>query len=212
MKTNVFRKTISIVLSLLFILSCFPALPTKAEAAAPDIYDLTISNTDQQTVKGWGISPAWNRADWNRYFIDKTGAHQALYNDLGATLFRYMLPAVNGDADGNLIDAKMQEMYDLINVGEARGMHDYIISVWSPPIGMKTLPTVNGWTGTEHVKLRPEKEEAYTSYLVKAIQWLTAKGASIPVNISFQNEPLSQIVSEWCYWGGDNGVQYHRVA
>jgi hypothetical protein len=134
MKTNVLLKTISMVLSLLFILSCFPALPTKAEAAAPGIYDLTISNTDQQTVKGWGVFPAWNRADWSANLIDKTGAIQALYNDLGATVFRYMIPAVNGDADGNVIDAKMQEMYDLVNVGESRGKHEYTISVWSPPV------------------------------------------------------------------------------
>ncbi len=77
-----------------------------------------------------------------------------------------MIPAVTGDGDGNLIDTKMQEIYDLVHVAENKGMHDYIVSVWSPPVGMKTIPTVNGWTGTEHVRLRTEKEDAYTAYLV----------------------------------------------
>lgn len=210
MRRKMLKNTMSIVLSMLVMLSCFKVAPAHAETA-PEIYDLTISNTDQQTVKGWGVTPSWNRADWNRNFIDRTAAQQALLQDLGVSMFRTMIPAVNGDGDGNLIDAKMQEMYDLIRVSEDKGVHDYIISVWSPPIGMKTLPTVNGWTGTEHVRLRPDKEEAYTSYLVKAIQWLAAKGASVPKALSFQNEPLSQIISEWCYWGGDNGAQFQRV-
>ena len=206
-----FRRAGSIMLTAVLVLSAYPMWPAKAEAAST-VYDLTISNTDQQTVKGWGVFPSWNRADWNRNFIDKTGAQQALFQDLGASMFRIMIPAVTGDGNGNLIDAKMQEIYDLVHVAENKGMHDYIVSVWSPPVGMKTIPTVNGWTGTEHVRLRTDKEEAYTSYLVNAIQWLAAEGASVPKALSFQNEPLSQIVSEWCYWGGDNGAQYQRVA
>ena len=142
------------------------------------MYDVAVSGVDQQTVKGWGIFPSWNRADWNRNFTDKTGAQQALFEDLGATMFRVMIPAVTGDGDGNLIDGKMQEIYEIINAGETRGMHDYMISVWSPPVAMKTLPTVNGWTGSEHVRLRTDKEAAYADYLVKSIQWLAAHGAS----------------------------------
>lgn len=206
-----FRRAGGIFLTAAMILSAYPAWPAKAETANA-VYDLTISDTDQQTVKGWGVFPSWNRADWNRNFIDKTGAQQALFQDLGASMFRIMIPAVAGDGDGNLIDAKMQEIYDLVHVAENKGMHDYMISVWSPPVDMKTIPTVNGWTGTEHVRLRPDKEDAYTSYLVDAIQWLASKGASVPKALSFQNEPLSQIISEWCYWGGDNGAQYQRVA
>lgn len=205
------RRAVGIALTAVLVLSAYPVWPAKAEAAST-VYDLTISDTDQQTVKGWGVFPSWNRADWNRYFTDKTGAQQALFQDLGASMFRIMIPAVTGDGDGNLISAKMQEIYDLVHVAENKGMHDYIISVWSPPVGMKTIPTVNGWTGTEHVRLRTDKEEAYTSYLVDAIEWLTAEGASVPKALSFQNEPLSQIISEWCYWGGDNGAQYQRVA
>ncbi|KRF03694.1 hypothetical protein ASG89_02740 [Paenibacillus sp. Soil766] len=209
MNKLIFR-TLSIALTLMMLLSGVPVF--HASAATQAVYDLNISDVDQQTVKGWGIFPSWNRADWNRDFMGKTGAHQALFNDLGATMFRVLLPTVSGDGDGNLIDAKMQEVYNLIHVAEDRGMHDYMISVWSPPVGMKTHPTVNGWTGSEHVRLRPEKENAYTDYLVKAIQWLVAHGASAPKVLSFQNEPLSQIISEWCYWGGDNGTQYQRVA
>ncbi|MBW4081553.1 sugar-binding protein [Paenibacillus sp. S150] len=208
---KLFRRAGGILLTAALVMSVYPAWPAKAGAASP-VYDLTVSDTDQQTVKGWGVFPSWNRADWNRNFIDKTGAQQALFQDLGASMFRIMIPAVAGDGDGNLIGAKMQEIYDLVDVAENHGMHDYIISVWSPPVGMKTIPTVNGWTGTEHVRLRTDKEDAYTSYLVDAIQWLTAEGASVPQALSFQNEPLSQIISEWCYWGGDNGVQYQRVA
>jgi O-glycosyl hydrolase len=210
MRRKMLQNTMSMVLSILIIFSCFPVSPANAETA-PEIYDLTVSNTDQQTVKGWGVTPSWNRSDWNRNFIDRTAAQQALLQDLGVSMFRTMIPAVAGDGDGNLIDVKMQEIYDLIHVSEDKGVHDYIISVWSPPVGMKTLPTVNGWTGTEHVRLRPDKEEAYTNYLVNAIQWLVAKGASVPKALSFQNEPLSQIISEWCYWGGDNGAQFQRV-
>jgi hypothetical protein len=208
---KLFIKTISIALTLMMLLSGVPILHASA-AASQTTYDLNISNVDQQTVKGWGIFPSWNRADWNRDFMGKTGAQQALFQDLGATMFRVMIPTVAGDADGNLYDAKMEEIYNIINAGAEHGMQDYMISVWSPPVGMKTLPTVNGWTGTEHVRLRTDKENAYTDYLVKAIQWLVAHGASAPKALSFQNEPLSQIISEWCYWGGDNGTQYQRVA
>ncbi|MBM7563660.1 sugar-binding protein [Paenibacillus sacheonensis] len=204
------RRMFCFMLSVLIALYCLPVKPAGAEAAP--VYDVSVSGVDQQTVKGWGIFPSWNRADWNRNFTDKTGAQQALFEDLGATMFRVMIPAVTGDGDGNLIEGKMQEIYEIINAGETRGMHDYMISVWSPPVGMKTLPTVNGWTGSEHVRLRTDKEAAYADYLVKSIQWLAAHGASVPKVLSFQNEPLSQIVSEWCYWGGDNGAQYRRVA
>ncbi|MGG1519319.1 sugar-binding protein [Paenibacillus oryzisoli] len=211
MKRTVFRRAISVMLAMFIVLCAFPILPANA-AASSEVYDLTVSGTDQQTVKGWGVFPSWNRADWTRNFIDKTGAQDALFNDLGVNMFRVMIPPLAGDGNGNLVDAKMQEISDLIQTGETRGLHDFIISVWSPPIDMKTIPTVNGWTGSEHVRLKPEKEDAYTSYLVRAIQWLTAHGASVPKALSFQNEPLSQIVSEWCYWGGDNGMQYQRVA
>ncbi|MBO7744860.1 hypothetical protein I8J29_11680 [Paenibacillus sp. MWE-103] len=222
MTLSSWRRALGLSLAALLALPALPVKPagaaasaeaaTAATAAAAASYDVDISGDDQQTVKGWGVFPSWNRADWNRDFTDKTGAQEALFEDLGATLFRVMIPAVAGDGDGNLIDAKMQEIYDLIQTGETRGMHDYIVSVWSPPVGMKTLPTVNGWTGSEHVRLKPEKEEAYADYLVNAIRWLADKGASVPKALSFQNEPLSQIVSEWCYWGGDNGTQYKRVA
>ncbi|MBB6734463.1 sugar-binding protein [Cohnella zeiphila] len=209
-----FRLTLSAVLLLpaIGISAVAPIRQASAATVDPTVYNVNVSSTDQQTVKGWGVFPSWNRADWNRNFIPATGAQDALFNDLGISMFRVMIPAVAGDENGNVYDDKMQEIYDLIQTGETRGKHDYIISVWSPPIGMKTIPTVNGWTGTEHVRLRADKEDAFTDYLVNSIQWLQNKGASVPKAISFQNEPLSTIISEWCYWGGDNGVQYQRVA
>ncbi|MEK0316139.1 sugar-binding protein [Cohnella sp. 56] len=207
------KKTAGLALSMLIAWPTLQVLPGgKAEAATQPVYDVTVSGVDQQTVKGWGVFPSWNRADWNRDFTGKTGAHQALFEDLGATMYRITVPHRAGDADGNLVEVGMQEIYTIIDIAKQHGMEDYMMSVWSPPIGMKTLPTVNGWTGSEHVRLRPEKEGAYTDYLVKVIQDLVARGASVPKALSFQNEPLSQIISEWCYWGGDNGTQYQRVA
>ncbi|WP_240421353.1 sugar-binding protein [Paenibacillus periandrae] len=212
---KLFKKMLCLALSVLILLSGTMGITIRqASAAAADqtVYNVNISSVDQQSVKGWGVFPSWNRADWNRNFIPETGAQDALFNDLGISMFRVMIPVVAGDANGNVYDDKMKEIYDLVQTGETRGKHDYIVSVWSPPVGMKTIATVNGWTGTEHVRLRPEKEDAFTDYLVNAINWLKNKGASVPKAISFQNEPLSTIVSEWCYWGDDNGAQYQRVA
>ncbi|MDF2927033.1 MAG: hypothetical protein K0R57_5947 [Paenibacillaceae bacterium] len=189
---------------------CLWNWPGAANAAEEEAYDIVIHSRDEQTVKGWGVFPAWNRSDWGRNFIDKTGAQEALYNDLGVNMFRIMIPASAGDGNGNLVTARMQEMGNLIRTAYNHEVYDYMISVWSPPVGMKTHPTVNGWTGSEHVRLLPEKEDAYAGYLVRVIQWLVADGVGAPKALSFQNEPLSQIVSEWCYWGGDNGQQFQR--
>jgi O-glycosyl hydrolase len=212
---KLFKKMLCLALSILILLpGTTGILIRQASAAAVDqtVYNVNISSTDQQTVKGWGVFPSWNRADWNRDFTGKTGAHEALFEDLGASMYRITIPHRAGDADGNLVVIGMQEIYTIIDIAKQHGMEDYIMSAWSPPIGMKTLPTVNGWTGSEHVRLRPEKEGAYTDYLVKVIQDLVVRGATVPKALSFQNEPLSQIISEWCYWGGDNGMQYQRVA
>lgn len=205
------KKLIGMLLAIVLFVTLYYVSPAEA-SVSETVYDVTISSQDEQTVKGWGVFPAWNRSDWTRHFIDKTGAQEALYEDLGVTLFRVMIPVSAGDGDGNLVFSRMQEMSDLIQNAHSYGQHDYMISVWSPPVGMKTHPTVNGWTGTEHVRLLPEKEETYANYLVDAIEWLIADGASAPKAISFQNEPLSMIMSEWCYWGGENGQQFQRFA
>lgn len=204
------KKWAGLVVAAAMLSSCIAVPAAAASPAEEEVYDVVISPQDEQTVKGWGVFPAWNRSDWGRSFIDKTGAQEALYDDLGVNMFRVMIPASAGDGNGNLVPNRIQEIRDLIQTAHNHDLHDYIISVWSPPIGMKTHNTVNGWTGTEHVRLKPEKEGTYAGFLADVIQALVADGASMPKAISFQNEPLSQIVSEWCYWGGDNGQQFQR--
>lgn len=75
-----------------------------------------------------GRIPASNRSDWGHNFIDKTGAQQALLRDLGINIFRTQLPSICRDGDGNLIEDKMQEVLDLVNVCEDYGQKDYIIN------------------------------------------------------------------------------------
>ncbi|MFS0726414.1 sugar-binding protein [Paenibacillus sp. 1P07SE] len=207
---SVTRKCARVIIVAAMLASCITVPAEAASTMEDEVFDVVISQQDEQTIKGWGVFPAWNRSDWGRQFVDKTGAQEALYDDLGVTMFRVMIPASAGDGDGNLVPARIQEIRDLIETAHDHDLYDYMISVWSPPVGMKTHPTVNGWTGSEHVRLRPDKEETYADFLTDVIQALVADGASAPRAISFQNEPLSQIVSEWCYWGGDNGQQFQR--
>lgn len=204
------KKWAGLIVAAAMLASSISVPAAAASPAEEEVYDVVISSQDEQTIKGWGVFPAWNRSDWGRNFIDKTGAQEALYDDLGASMFRVMIPASAGDGDGNLVPNRIQEIRDLIQTAHNRDLYDYMISVWSPPIGMKTHNTVNGWTGSEHVRLKPEKEETYADFLTDVISALVADGAAAPKAISFQNEPLSQIVSEWCYWGGDNGQQFQR--
>ena len=84
-------------------------------------YELTVADTDQQEVKGWGVYPNSVGPDWEI----RTAAHKAIYEDMGITQFRIELRGQAGDAEGKIVDSVYRYFLSNIRLGVEHGVKQY---------------------------------------------------------------------------------------
>jgi O-glycosyl hydrolase len=175
-------------------------------AAGIKTYNVTVLPDKYQTVKGWGVFPSSVTDQW----LNKYAAHTGIYRDLGITQFRIEVRGNCGDADGNLVQEYMDTLSAHIQTAVNNGVSEYMVSIWSPPAGMKTNNKIEGLNedGTA-AALLPEKEEAFAKYLVKVFNEIKRRGLPIPIAFSLQNEPNNAFgYYQCCYYTME---QYQRV-
>lgn len=178
-----------LVLVLLFLLPVWNTVSAASQADAPvetaalsgnQEFDVTVLPETYQTVEGWGITPGSSNRIMK--FTEKTAAHDAIYRDLGITMFRMDFSEYTGDENGNLVQEWVDHQADYITKGVERGISRYLLTIWSPPEGMKNF---------NPARLKVEKEPVFVQYIVNFLNALTARGLPAPYAVSLQNEPAN---------------------
>lgn len=199
-----FKKVLTMVLSAGLLLGMMPVSFAAGETAA---YDLTVLPEQYQTITGWGVYPNSVGDGW----IGKSAAHKAIYQDMGISMFRIELRGNCGDGDGNLVPEYIDTFIENLRIGINSGVSEYLISIWTPPAGMKTNNKIEGQNedGTR-ATLLPEKEQTFCDYLVTALDYIQSKNLPAPKALSLQNEPNNAFdYYQCCYYDME---QYKRVA
>jgi O-glycosyl hydrolase len=186
--------------------------PTTTRPAAAATSVATIASTPSQEIKGWGSYPSYHHHDWGKdsNIIQRNDVQNALYLELGITLIRCELRAVYGDGNGVLNSERLNDLVQHIKVAQAKNPNiKYMLSIWSPPAGMKTPAVTNGRDSEKKpTRLRTDKEDTFVSYVANVVIYLRNNGVGLPVAIGVQNEPRSAVKWDGCVY---EAGQFQRV-
>ncbi len=164
----------------------------------------TISNIDQQPIKGWGCCPVWIG---NHDISTQPLTQQATFQ-IGATIIRLSQLPETGDGNGNINQNAADELCRAIQITSNNGF-PYVLSNWSPPAGMKTIAVDGSVSNDTLVYLNTTKEQTFCDFVVKLMNYISiTKGLPLPVTYSLQNEPTCQTQWAGCIY---DFVQYKRV-
>jgi hypothetical protein len=179
---------------------------SQEETSKLKTFDAAVLPESYQTLKGWGIYPF----SWNLDVIHKPLVADAVFKDLGITMFREELKGDCGDGDGNITSFMTSTEIPYLQMGINRGVTKYILSIWTPPAGMKSNNSLlaNMPDGSP-AHLLVSKEGTFAQYIVNCLNAFKANGLPLPLAISIQNEPTT-FVSGYpqCDYDSD---QYRRV-
>ncbi len=170
------------------------------------IYTVSITNETKQTVKGFGVFPAFT----DDFDASKAAAAKAIFDDLGIDTFRVELPGQAGYADGSVNIEFFQPMLDIIDFAEQYGITTYTVHVWSPPAPFKTNNAISGkMPDGSPASLNPEHEQDYCDWIVNCFDYITkTAGLPAPTGFSIQNEPENAFDYQSCFYTQE---QYVRV-
>lgn len=201
-----FATLVTLLMSMLAL--TFPANIYAASNVTVD-WDKTY-----QTIDGFGISEAFHQSN-NIARLGETKQNE-IYDLLfsttdgaGFSIFRSMLG--DGGTWGNADDGPnktMQPAEDVWDWNESNddqipmmraiqskyGIDQIMYSVWSPPAWMKTNGSVVGGS------LRPDKYQAYATYLAEHIKNYKSKFGIEITHIGIQNEPNLETSYSSCRW------------
>lgn len=187
--------------------------------------NLTVGSTNLLTFRQWGIMPTYvgtadiffstgeqnyGAASWVNPAVADISTRALIRDyvcDLGFSIYRLWIPTDTSTSAGSLVAARVTDITDMLAVMTAKGITDYILTVWSPPSYMKTPLQVN-WgsyldgTGDESLDAAYYDGSGYdyADYLVAVAQACVAAGYPAPKAIIPQNEPDVTNIYDSCYW------------
>jgi O-glycosyl hydrolase len=183
-------------------------------------YTLTVAPENAQQVKGWGIYPghALPAGDEENLLSINAAleARRTLIEDLGVNIIRLELRAKSGSnyTSGNktLNTPYLDEMVKLINYAAERGVNQYLVSIWSPPVHMKEAYDANALTywlngHSYRQRLKTNQYDLFVEYVKDALLYLQSKGCPPPTALSLQNEPEAGVANGT----GDGNVTLDRA-
>jgi O-glycosyl hydrolase len=160
---------------------------------------LTVSQTPQQTIKGWGIYPCTiqnDRPDASLYTLwHRPNASRLIWQELGISLWRCEILPGSYDAkrdDGSLDEAYLRGSLERqLRLGASFGQKPVILSIWSPPGVFKSPPTTLGIDPkTKRMSsLRVQREADFCRFVARVLLHIKAQGLALPIALSVQNEP-----------------------
>lgn len=161
---------------------------------------LTISPTNLQTIKGWGVTVDQ---------LYRPGAVQAELADLGITIGRIALDHTHCNPDGSVrVPAMDSVCYFISKLTEYN--KQYILCSWSPNYSMKTNEATSG-----DGLLKYDKENQFVDYWLNICNYINSKGLPLPTAMVIQNEPThgSSNYDGMGFQGQDSAdfSQYYRV-
>jgi hypothetical protein len=120
------------------------------------VYAAMVSTVDQQSLKGWGCCPLWIG---NLDVSTQPLTVQVTFY-MGASMIRLSELAEVGDINGNISQTDADELCRAIQITANKGL-PYVLSNWSPPVCMKTLPVDGSVSNDTLVYLQTSKEQYY---------------------------------------------------
>ncbi|MDR1641398.1 MAG: hypothetical protein LBT59_17035 [Clostridiales bacterium] len=201
------RKKFAIALAAALLATMFTVI--AAFAADSDAYNITLEDVSYQTITGWGVFPASVPAESNHVWFNATTAHKALFEDLGINMYRIELRGNCGNADGSLVETPLAAFRKTIELAKAHNQTNYLVTIWTPPAGMKSNNNISGKNGDgTAARLLQNKENAFCSYIINVLKDLEAKNLPLPSAFSIQNEPNNAFDYQSCFYDKE---QYKRV-
>ncbi len=181
---------------------------SSASAASVPTYAITLSDSVNQPITGWGCFPGF--VDWGaRIGFDKS-LQKAIYGDLGMTVVRVKIYPDYCNLDGSLNTKEIDKnLAKQIETMKSYGLTKWIITTWSPPPFMKTFNDTLGIIKGQPNHLKPEFEDAFVQFYVKVLVYLRdVKKLGIPVYATVQNEPDYAAIWDGCPYEPE---QWRRV-
>lgn len=119
---------------------------------------ITVTSQTNQTIKGWGVFPAYHRAtDWGAGSsivarpnslgsTNKINIQNALYTELGVSIVRADLsPSYYKESAPDGLDTYyLGDLVAHLQAAKSKGISEYMLSVWSPPWQFKTPARIEG--------------------------------------------------------------------
>jgi glucuronoarabinoxylan endo-1,4-beta-xylanase len=206
---------------LLFALALVPSCASAAEAspgtadASVTTADITLNPLDRdQTMEGFGVYGG-RIANWHQYFGPELG--HLLVDELGITISRGPLPFDFQRGDGSInTTGDISQWIPVWQQLRARGVGKFIISVWSPPVGMKD-PGTHGhfefWCrdGRAGGRLLPANYPEFADMCVNFLRYFKARVGIEVYGLSLQNEPAFDEPYESCLYTPQEYVDLVKV-
>jgi O-glycosyl hydrolase len=161
---------------------------SESGANAP-AYSITLSDSVNQPVTGWGCFPGF--VDWGASIGFDKALQTAIYGDLGMTVGRVKIYPDYCNPDGSLNKPEIDRyLARQIETMRSYGITKWIITTWSPPTFMKTFNDTIGNVKGKPNHLKPEYEDAFVKFYAKVLVYLRdVKKLGTPVYATVQNEP-----------------------
>jgi O-glycosyl hydrolase len=184
------------------IITCLLAACTKDDGGTtrtPDTYTLEVAQQDLQTIRGWGLLPAFTVPEGSITLPPSINsvplAREVLFTELGMNIYRVWLDphaGVNYTADHHELNMPyIDELAELVRYAQGVGVTEYLMSIWSPPVHMKEIydATPNEPTRQWRPRLKADCYELFADYVVDALKELHNRNLPTPIVLSLQNEP-----------------------
>jgi len=209
MYNNLREQLISLLVmfcSLALMISCKSSGPS--DKAGIPTYSITLSDSVNQPVTGWGCFPGF--IDWGARIGFDSMLQKAIYGDLGMTVVRVKIYPDYCNRDGSLNTSEIDKnLAKQIETMRSYGLTKWIITTWSPPTFMKTINDTLGIVNGKPNHLKPESEDAFVKFYVKVLVYLRdVKKLGTPVYATVQNEPDFAAIWDGCQYPPE---QWQRV-
>ncbi|MBK8884129.1 MAG: hypothetical protein IPN67_17715 [Bacteroidales bacterium] len=158
-------------------------------ATGAPVYSITLSESVNQPVTGWGCFPGF--VDWGAGIGFDKQLQKAIYGDLGMTVGRVKIYPDYCNRDGSLNTSEIDNnLAKQIETMRSYGITKWIITTWSPPAFMKTFNDTIGNVKGKPNHLKPEFEDAFVKFYAQVLVYLRdVKKMGTPVYATVQNEP-----------------------
>jgi O-glycosyl hydrolase len=198
--------------------------PSPTPAPSPVGNTLTVTGDTLTIFEQWGMMPASidtsikTFADGSTNFGDygwtstdvgdstfRTAVHDAI-GELGFSIARIWVPTQYSTAEASYSAARQADLTTALSILSARGITEYLLTVWSPPAYMK-LPNQATWgsttiNGPDSAYLNPIYADGsgydLADYWLAVAQYCINAGYSGLRGIMIQNEPEISHIYDSC--------------
>ncbi len=160
--------------------------------------NVTVLDTEYQTVTGWGISPFYiSEKDFKTFseYEEWPEIYDTIYGEMGITSVRVPIDKECGyteepaeELKDKPIASELDYVVKYIERAKDFGIDDWILCFWSAPKYMIEKRYIADREADLYC-IKSEYKDTYCSYIINVLDYLVASGVGMPQALCFQNEP-----------------------